>query len=117
MLSLSSGYFNNYVYYYFFILGIIFIYNWERTYWKDDWFVQKVQPLFLEAMLCNVISNFCTYSFVIYFSYEYGLLRLAEFGDYSDTEHGESYLDGFQFVPSQTTSLVKKIVELHQLHK
>uniref|UniRef100_A0A914W524 Moesin/ezrin/radixin homolog 1 n=1 Tax=Plectus sambesii TaxID=2011161 RepID=A0A914W524_9BILA len=41
----------------------------------------------------------------------------SEFGDYCPQEHGETYLDGYQFIPNQTTSLLKKIQELHKLHR
>ncbi len=42
---------------------------------------------------------------------------LAEFGDFCPEDHGNDYLDGFQFVPNQTASLIRKITELHKLHQ
>ncbi|VDK88554.1 unnamed protein product [Onchocerca ochengi] len=41
----------------------------------------------------------------------------SEFGDYSEEEHGTSYLDEFHFVPEQSTTLVKNVIDLHKLHK
>ncbi|VDN94598.1 unnamed protein product [Brugia pahangi] len=41
----------------------------------------------------------------------------SEFGDYSEEEHGTSYLNEFKFIPEQSTALVKNVIDLHKLHK
>ena len=42
---------------------------------------------------------------------------LAELGDYSPDEHGNTYLANMKLVPCQTDEIEKKILELHKLHK
>ncbi|VDM91999.1 unnamed protein product [Litomosoides sigmodontis] len=41
----------------------------------------------------------------------------SEFGDYSEEEHGTAYLNEFKFVPEQSATLIKHIIELHKLRK
>ncbi|KAM3723273.1 Tyrosine-protein phosphatase [Dirofilaria immitis] len=41
----------------------------------------------------------------------------SEFGDYSEEEHGTSYLNDFNFIPEQNITLIKNVIDLHKLHK
>ncbi|VDN01332.1 unnamed protein product [Thelazia callipaeda] len=41
----------------------------------------------------------------------------SEFGDYSEEEHGITYLNECQFVPEQSSALIKNVIDLHKLHK
>ncbi|RXG69566.1 Protein 4.1-like protein [Armadillidium vulgare] len=45
------------------------------------------------------------------------MLKKPELGDYNPLEHGTHYLNNLQVVPNQTHEVVKKIIELHKLHK
>jgi tyrosine-protein phosphatase non-receptor type 4 len=42
-----------------------------------------------------------------------GFAAQSEFGDYSSEEHGDSYLKMFRLLPVQSTTLLKRIRELH----
>uniref|UniRef100_A0A915PU39 Moesin/ezrin/radixin homolog 1 n=1 Tax=Setaria digitata TaxID=48799 RepID=A0A915PU39_9BILA len=41
----------------------------------------------------------------------------SEFGDYSEEEHGITYLNEFRIIPEQNIALIKNIIDLHKLHR
>ena len=41
----------------------------------------------------------------------------AELGDYNVNEHNTKYISQFRLIPNQTSDIVKKIGDLHKLHR
>uniref|UniRef100_A0A915KE58 Moesin/ezrin/radixin homolog 1 n=1 Tax=Romanomermis culicivorax TaxID=13658 RepID=A0A915KE58_ROMCU len=84
----------------------------HEEYTRYHFYLQLRKNIAQGKLFCTESSSALLGSYAVHCIY-----ILAEYGDYVDEEHGESYLDGFQFAPNQTTSLVRKIADLHKLHR